>query len=221
MAQARQAELAGAVHDRVIRKRRIEPPAWPASVPIVSTPTPRMSRSCASRRDVAASKPGLCGPSACDVEERAGARPPAPAGAQQHPGARRHAAVRRFPAFERRRPSAGNRDRGRPRHVTSITQAGPTNRRAGNRVARVVGQVLAGDPVDGRVEVRAGVLAERERVPVPARSALVVAGELRRSSRRATPRRSAAGRSPACPVRAAASDRRPAPCRPPAPARGD
>src|SRR5579885_2444148 len=38
-------------------------PACPASVPIVSTPTPSTSRSCASSRDVAASNPGLCGPS--------------------------------------------------------------------------------------------------------------------------------------------------------------
>ena len=37
----------------------------------------------------------------------------------------------------------------------------------GNGVARVVRQVLARDPVDRRVEVRAGVLAETQRVPVP------------------------------------------------------
>ena len=35
-------------------------------------------------------------------------------------------------------------------------------------VGRVVGQVLARDPVDRRVEMRAGVLAAREIVPIPA-----------------------------------------------------
>ena len=39
-------------------------PACPASVPIVSTPTPSTSRSWASSREAAASNPGLCGPSA-------------------------------------------------------------------------------------------------------------------------------------------------------------
>ena len=62
VAQAGEAELAGAVHDRVIRERRIEVPACPASVPTVSTPTPRMSRSCASSARPPW-KPGLCGPS--------------------------------------------------------------------------------------------------------------------------------------------------------------
>ena len=59
--------------------------------------------------------------------------------------------------------------------VTSITQAGPTKRRGGNRVAGVVGQILAGDPVNRRVEVRAGVLAHVDRVPVPGRPLVVVA----------------------------------------------
>ena len=44
-----------------------------------------------------------------------------------------------------------------------------------NRVARVVRQIAARDPVDRRVEVRAGVLAEAQRVPVPRRPPLVVA----------------------------------------------
>src|SRR5438874_2291882 len=47
-------------------------PAWPASVPIVSTPTPRMSRSSASSRDARASNPGLCGPSAATFANAAG-----------------------------------------------------------------------------------------------------------------------------------------------------
>ena len=44
-----------------------------------------------------------------------------------------------------------------------------------DRVAGVVGQVLAGDPVHRRVEVRARVLAHAERVPVPRRALVVEA----------------------------------------------
>ena len=43
--QLRQPELAGAVHDRVIRKRRVGLAPTAASVPTASVPTPRMSRS--------------------------------------------------------------------------------------------------------------------------------------------------------------------------------
>ena len=43
-----------------------------------------------------------------------------------------------------------------------------------NGVDRVVGEVLAGDPGDRRVEVRPRVLAARKVVPVPARTACVV-----------------------------------------------
>ncbi len=47
-----------------------------------------------------------------------------------------------------------------------------------DRVGRVVRQVAPGDPVDRRVEMRAGVLAAGEVVPVPGRAALVVARHL-------------------------------------------
>src|SRR6185436_13944334 len=46
----------------------------------------------------------------------------------------------------------------------------------GDRVAGIVRQVLAGNPVDRSVEVGAGVLAEMEGVPVPARAFVVVPG---------------------------------------------
>ena len=84
----------------------------------------------------------------------------APAGAQQHPRARGNAPVLRLPSRATAPASAGSRDRCRPRLVTSITHAGPDEAPGRNRVAGVVGQILAGDPVDGRVEVRARVLAE-------------------------------------------------------------
>ena len=59
-----------------------------------------------------------------------------------------------------------------------MTQAGATKCSSWNRVDRVVRQILARDPVDRRVEVRAGVLAAREVVPVPARAARVVGRDL-------------------------------------------
>ncbi len=48
----------------------------------------------------------------------------------------------------------------------------------GDRVGSVLGQILAGDPVDRRVEMRARVLAEGQDVPVPRRPAGVVARDL-------------------------------------------
>src|SRR5215510_9339870 len=41
----------------------------------------------------------------------------------------------------------------------------PNEARCRDRVARVVWQILAGDPMNGRIEVGAGVLAEAQRVP--------------------------------------------------------
>ena len=67
----------------------------------------------------------------------------------------------------------------------SITQAGAMNFRDVDRIDRVVGQILAGNPVDRRVEVRSGMLAETDVVPVPGRSALVVARHLLHPERRA------------------------------------
>src|SRR6266540_4104842 len=49
----------------------------------------------------------------------------------------------------------------------------PTRRRRCDVLA-----VLAGDPVPGRIEVRARVLAGTEVVPVPGRTAFVVAADL-------------------------------------------
>jgi hypothetical protein len=61
--------------------------------------------------------------------------------------------------------------------VDNVKDAGGTDEPPDrNRVARVVLKIFAGYPVHRRVEVRAGVLAEPQRVPVPARPLLVVAG---------------------------------------------
>src|SRR6185295_4956890 len=55
--------------------------------------------------------------------------------------------------------------------------SGADETRGEDGVGGVVGQVLAGQPVDGRVEVGAGVLAGAEVAPVPGWPALVVVGD--------------------------------------------
>src|SRR6185312_13317118 len=57
-------------------------------------------------------------------------------------------------------------------------ERGPDEALGLDRVDRVVRQILAGHPVDRRIEVGAGVLAAGKVVPVPGRSALVVARDL-------------------------------------------
>src|SRR6267143_1954961 len=60
--------------------------------------------------------------------------------------------------------------------AAAIEHAGWSDEALGrNAVGRIVGQILARDPVDRRVEMRAGVLAAGKIVPVPCRPALVVA----------------------------------------------
>ena len=141
-----------------------KPPACPASVPTVSTPT---AQHVALVRQQARRRPG-------GSRECAGRLPPtlrnvrgvgalAPVGAQQHPGARRNAAVLTLP----RQDALGcQQEVGvRRRLARHVDHAGRADEAAGgNRVAGVVGQILAGDPVHRRVEVRAGVLAQRRSV---------------------------------------------------------
>ena len=160
------------------------PPAWPASVPMVSTPTPSTSRSWASIRDASASKPGLCGPSAATFRNAAGSvRVLQPVRSSTH-APLRNPAVLALPGLD---AAAGEQEvrvrRHVPRDIDDACRADEAPRR--NRVAGVVGQILAGYPVNGRVEVRAGVLAEPQRVPVPRRARAVVLGnDLDRHPRR-------------------------------------
>ncbi len=53
------------------------------------------------------------------------------------------------------------------------------------RVDRIVRQVAPGNPVNWRVEMRAGVLAEADIIPVPGRAAIVVAGDFLHAERAA------------------------------------
>src|SRR5215510_6862220 len=61
--QARDAEFACSVHRTVVRERLI----CPASVPTVSTPTPRTSRSCARNSEHSFENAGEWAPSSCTL----------------------------------------------------------------------------------------------------------------------------------------------------------
>ena len=193
VAEAGEAELAGAVHGRVIGERRVE--------------AARLSRVGADRLDADAEHVALVrehrrrarveprGVRAVGVrvDERGRIGPPAPSRPQQHPGARGDPAVRALPRLD---PLDRQQKIRIPvhlaRHVDDAGGADEAARR--DRVARVVGEILPRHPVHGRVEMRAGVLAEAQRVPVPRRARARRSARSPRSSRRATARRSAAVR---------------------------
>ena len=100
-----------------------------------------------------------------------------PVRAHQHPAAGGDFAVRRLPLAHplqgqqkvRIRLSVGGAvdDAGRGDHVLD-----------GNAVRGVVRQVAPRDPMDGRIEVGAGMLAEGQVVPVAGRAAVIVMGNL-------------------------------------------
>ena len=148
--------------------------AWPASVPTVSTPTPRMSRSLARNGTACGWKPGVCGPSAVMLRNSR-----APLRCDQSVRISTHAcdgnpAVALLPLLYRltRDQEVGIA----PGLLRDIDDARRTDEAIDrNVVRRVVRVVLAGDPVNGRIEMRAGVLAAGDVVPVPGGTARVVA----------------------------------------------
>ena len=83
------------------------------------------------------------------------------------------------------RPSGGSPHRPPLRASNRCTQAEAMKCARRDRVGRVVRQVPAGDPMDRRVEMRAGVLAAGKVVPVPGGTARVVARDLLDAERRA------------------------------------
>src|SRR4051794_5534054 len=99
-----------------------------------------------------------------------------PSAAQKYPRPRRDLSVLVLPIFHRLWGEQKIRIRF---HLRSyINHAGGANELVNwDPVDAVVGQVLAAHPVDGRVEMRAGMLAGRECVPVPGRAALVITGQ--------------------------------------------
>src|ERR1051326_729137 len=100
-----------------------------------------------------------------------------PVGAHQNPGFRRDASVLPFPTLD---PVHSEKEVGiLLRFVTAIQNRRRADEALGrDAVGGVLRQVLARDPVDRRVEVRAGVLAAGEVVPIPGGPALVVARHL-------------------------------------------
>src|SRR2546425_11599814 len=98
-----------------------------------------------------------------------------PAGAEENPGAGGDGAVCFFP-FED--VIHGQEIVGVLPHLPrDIDHASRTDELLGrNAVDGVVGQIFPADPVDGGVEMRSGVFAGLECVPIPGGAALVVAG---------------------------------------------
>ena len=171
--------------------------AAPASVPTVSTPTPMTGASSASQRAHSTETPGVCGPvssalrnapgraTAASHPVRSSSQPPAGSGAvlclpgpdvvdlEQEVGVGGH--PRRASRARRRARPAGW-----PAPATTSSLS------------------CAGDPVDRRVEVGAGVLAGAEVVPVPRRAAVVVAADLLAARSRPSARTARAARGSAC-----------------------
>src|SRR6478672_8856691 len=173
VAQAGQTELASPMHRRMVGERRIEAAGLPGvgadrlDADAKDVPVPRED----SRRVLMESR--RVRPVLADVQKFLRRRPPAPPGSEQHPRVLRHAAVRFLPSLEvlRRQQIVRVRldlardvdDARRPDEPTRL-----------DRVARVVRQVLARDPVYRRVEMRARMLPHVDRVPVPGRTLVVV-----------------------------------------------
>src|ERR1051326_4376177 len=106
-----------------------------------------------------------------DVLFRIGA--PGPPGAQQQPRARGNAAMLRFPLLD---SIYGEQEIRVFRDICCyIDHACRSNELPGwNFVHAAVRQVLAADPVDWRVKMRAGVLAGLKAVPETRRAAFVI-----------------------------------------------
>ena len=101
-----------------------------------------------------------------------------PVRAHQHPAPGRDFAVPRLPRQNMRRRQ--QKLCVRRRLFRTVNDAGGRDkalRRDG--VGITVGQILAGHPMNRRVKMRAGMLAAGKIVPVPGRSALVVARDFR------------------------------------------
>ena len=127
------------------------------------------------------SGPGVCGPSSSALSERR--RPsrfdqPVRSSTQAPSGMRPCLASHASICAGVSRKSGSRRA---PRSSSRSRRPGATKRSGGIVSVRLSGGP-PGDPVHRRVEMRAGVLAERQIVPVPGRPAIVVARNLGRSS---------------------------------------
>src|SRR6476659_860126 len=140
IAQAREPELAGAVHRRMVGKRRSERARLTrvgsdrlhADTEHVAVLREQLRR--------ARIEPRAVRPILASVDERRGVGPPAPPGPQQHPRPARNASVSRFPLFE---PLGRQQEIGIARHVAGDVDhtCRPDEPRHRNRVARVVREI--------------------------------------------------------------------------------
>ena len=107
-----------------------------------------------------------------------------PVRAQQDPTSRLDLAVARLPLLDK---GDGQREIRIGRALLGAIDHGSRRDelRDVDRIDCVIRQILAGNPVDRRVEVRSSMLAETNVVPVPSRPAFVVARHLLQSERRA------------------------------------
>ena len=193
--------------------------AWPASVPTASTPQPRMSRCSTRNRMQATLGPGTCGPVSLALRNAAGSSrrdqsvrisTQVPAGIR--PCAASHASMLRGLEQE----VGVGRDL-----LRAVDHAGRCDQQLRrDRVGMGVRQLAAGDPVRRRVEVRAGMLAAADVVPVPGRARARRSARSPRSGTAATVPAAAAAGSPASTGAASGSGRRRGCRRRPAPRRG-
>src|SRR5262249_25989541 len=119
-------------------------------------------------------KAGSVSPVCGNVEKLARALAVRPIRADQYPGVLRNTAEALFPRLHR---FARNQEvgivLGLPRDIDDARW--PDEAVDRNVVRSIIRMVLAGNPVNRRIEVRAGVLAASDIVPVPGRTAGVVA----------------------------------------------
>ncbi len=175
--QARQAELVRAVHDRVAREHRLESRrlagirADGLDADAEDIPLAREER---NTLWMEARRMGPVGP---DVEKCLGVAALGPVGADQHPGVGGDAAVLPLPILHDRLGEQKVRVLARlPSH---IDDAGRPDEALHRDIVRgVVRIILAGDPVNRRVKMGARMLAAGEVVPVPGRTARIIARDL-------------------------------------------
>src|SRR5262249_25711011 len=122
-------------------------------------------------------KAGRVGAIGADVEEGLRALAVRPVRADQYPGMRRNAAMARLPLEQ---SLAGHQKVGIPCGLLrDVDHTGrPDEAVDRDVVCGIVGVVLAGDPVDRRIEMRTGMLAAGDVVPVPGGPTRVVARDL-------------------------------------------
>ena len=172
------------MHRRMVREGRVERPRLPGVRPHRLDSHPRDIAILRQQLRRALVKSRTVRPVGLHVQERRSISTLAPPCAQQQPRPARNAPMLRLPGRHMLRHQQEVLVlRHLRRHVNHARRSHEPAH--WDRVAPVVGQVLAANPVHRRVEVRAGVLAHPDRVPIPSRPGAVVARDgLDRDARR-------------------------------------